>query len=99
MFTSATLGDAKGEHGPKGVEWFTGYSYLEPERRFQKGLFLPSVYDYEKRTKVFLVDDTPPLWEQHFVDKTLEEICQVTEEIKGRSSFFSVPRYALKRCP
>ena len=40
VFTSATLGNAFGNHGTKGVEWATGYLYLENERRFKSGLFL-----------------------------------------------------------
>ncbi len=87
VFTSATLGNAHGNIGSKGVEWATGYLYLPKERRFKTGLYLPSVFDYKNKTKVYLCDDTPVLWSDEFVEKTLKEVCQVTEEIGGRSLF------------
>ena len=87
VFTSATLGNAHGNIGSKGVEWATGYLYLPKERRFKTGLYLPSVFDYKNKTKVYLCDDTPVLWSDDFVEKTLKEVCQVTEEIGGRSLF------------
>ena len=36
VFTSATLANAEGDKGVKGIEWATGYSYLDPKKRFQK---------------------------------------------------------------
>ncbi len=85
VFTSATLGNANGDQGVKGVEWATGYSYLDPERRFKRGFFLPSVYDYSQKTKVFLCDDTLPLYDSNFVPQTLDPILEVIKKLNGRS--------------
>ena len=85
VFTSATLANANGDHGTKGMEWASGYLYLDPERRFKKGIFLPSVFDYENKTKVFLCDDTPSLYDQNFVENILNNLCPFIEEIGGRT--------------
>ena len=87
VFTSATLGNAQGNVGSKGVEWATGYLYLANEKRFKQGLYLPSVFDYKNKTKVYLCDDTPVLWSDDFVEKTLKEVVKVTKSIGGRSLF------------
>lgn len=85
VYTSATLGNAKGDQGCKGMEWATGYSYLDPKRRFKNGFYLPAVYDYENKTKVFLCDDTLPFYNSNFVEKTMKEIIKLICKINGRS--------------
>jgi ATP-dependent DNA helicase DinG len=85
VFTSATLGNAKGDQGSKGVEWATGYLYLDPERRFKTGTFLPSTYDYKKKTKVYLCDDTLPIYDGQFVEKTLKSIIKLIRNLGGSS--------------
>ncbi len=85
VFTSATLGNAKGDMGAKGVEWATGYSYLESDRRFKQGFFLPAPYDYENRTRVFLCDDVPKLYEAGFVPTVLKDIIPLIRDLGGRS--------------
>ena len=85
IFTSATLGNTGGDFGSKGVEWATGYSYLNPEKRFRGGLFLPPSYDYEKKMRVFLCDDVPPLFMDSFVPETLGQVTDLIEELGGRT--------------
>jgi ATP-dependent DNA helicase DinG len=85
VFTSATLGNAKGDQGAKGIEWATGYSYLDAERRFKGGFFLPPTFDYENKTKVFLCDDTLPIWDQNFVPQTMDKIGNLIRDLGGRS--------------
>ena len=87
VFTSATLANGNGDTGTKGIEWATGYSYLEPERRFKSGFYLPSVYDYQNKTKVFLCDDTPSLYDQNFVPFCLEKTFSLVRKLNGRSLF------------
>jgi ATP-dependent DNA helicase DinG len=85
VFTSATLGNATGDMGAKGMEWATGYAYLEPERRFKHGFFLPAPYDYENRTRIFLCDDVPKLYEPGFVPDVLRDIVPLIRDLGGRS--------------
>lgn len=85
VFTSATLGNAKGDMGAKGMEWATGYSYLETDRRFKQGFFLPAPYDYENKTRVFLCDDVPKLFEAGFVPTVLKDIVPLIRDLGGRS--------------
>ncbi len=85
VFTSATLGNATGDMGARGMEWATGYAYLEPDKRFKQGFFLPAPYDYEKRTRVFLCDDTPKLFEAGFVPTVLRDIVPLIRQLGGRS--------------
>ena len=85
VYTSATLGNAHGDQGSRGIEWATGYSYLEPERRFRKGFYLPATYDYEKNTKVFLCDDTPGFYESHFVESVLSPVIKLIKDLGGRA--------------
>lgn len=85
VFTSATLANSKGDLGSRGMEWPLGYLYLEPERRFKTGFYLPPVYDYEENAKVFLCDDTPNLYDKNFVPKIMEEVIPLIREINGRS--------------
>ena len=85
IFTSATLGNSRGNQGIKGIEWMTGYSYLTPQKRFRTGLFLPALYDYKNNTKIFLSDDVPLLYDQSFVETTLRPIIKLIREIDGKS--------------
>ena len=85
VFTSATLGNGKGDQGSKGIEWATGYSYLEADKRFKGGFYLPPTFDYENKTKVFLCDDTLPIWDQNFVPETMVKIGELIRDLGGRS--------------
>ena len=85
VYTSATLANGNGDTGAKGIEWATGYTYLNPERRFKTGFYLPQCFDYRNKTKVYLVDDVPPLYEARFVETTLKPVLKVIRELKGRT--------------
>lgn len=85
IFTSATLANANGDTGAKGIEWATGYAYLEPERRFKTGTYLPTTYDYKGKTKVYLCDDGPALYQQNFVDHNIKMIKPLIRNLGGRS--------------
>lgn len=85
VYTSATLGNAKGDRGIKGIEWATGYSYVDPSKRFKSGFFLPPNIDYTNNTKVFLCDDTLPFYDREFVPKTMKTISKLIRNIEGRS--------------
>lgn len=85
VYTSATLGNAKGDQGTKGIEWVTGYIYLEPEKRFRSGFYLPAVYDYQNKSKVFLCDDVPPFYDNQFIETVLTPVIKLIKELKGRS--------------
>ncbi|MBL6988512.1 MAG: hypothetical protein ISR65_01965 [Bacteriovoracaceae bacterium] len=83
--TSATLGNANGDHGTKGIEWASGHLYLDGERRFRTGFYLPAVFDYKNKAKVFLCDDTLPLYDTFFVEKTLVPIMKLIRKLDGKS--------------
>ncbi len=85
FYTSATLGNALGDQGAKGIEWSTGYSYLDSERRFKSGFYLPATYDYENNTKVYLCDDTLPFYNKEFVPQTLKPVMKLIRDLGGRS--------------
>lgn len=85
VFTSATLGNASGDAGVKGIEWMTGYSYLSPEKRFKSGLFLEAVYDYKNNSKVYLSSDTRNISDPMFVPELLKEVSQVISKMGGRT--------------
>lgn len=85
VYTSATLANGNGDTGAKGIEWATGYTYLNPERRFKTGFYLPQCFDYRNKTKVYLVDDVPPLYDSHFVETTLKPVLKVIRDLKGRT--------------
>lgn len=85
VFTSATLANGSGDTGTKGVEWATGYSYIAPERRFKSGFYLPATYDYKNKTKVFLCDDVPALYDAKFVSTILKSITPLIYELNGRT--------------
>lgn len=84
VMTSATLANAKGDLGAKGVEWATGYSYLDSTRRFKSGFYLPSAYDYKNKTKVFLCDDVPRLYAPEFVPQVIKGISGLINQLEGR---------------
>ena len=85
VMTSATLGNANGDSGSKGIEWATGYLYLKPEKRFKTGFYLPAVYDYEHKTKIFVCDDVPNFYQKDFVKVVLAPIIKLIRDINGRS--------------
>lgn len=85
IFTSATLANGTGDTGAKGIEWATGYSYLEPERRFKTGTYLPFTFDYKKNTKIFLCDDVPALYQSNFVEHNLKTIKPLIQKLGGRT--------------
>lgn len=85
VMTSATLANANGNLGVKGIEWASGHSYLGPSRRFKSGLFLEAPFDYAQKTKVFLCDDTPPLYDSLFVETVLKDVGKLIRNIGGRS--------------
>lgn len=85
VFTSATLANAQGDQGARGMEWVTGYAYLDPSRRFKSGFFLPPIYDYQNNTKVYLCDDTPSVFAPEFVPTVLSQIVPLIKKLKGRS--------------
>lgn len=85
VFTSATLANHDGSKGMAQVEWMTGYNMIPAEKRFKTGLFLDNNYDYENQAKVFLVTDTPSLYDKTFVDRSMEKIVPLIEELGGRS--------------
>lgn len=85
IFTSATLANGKGDTGARGIEWATGYTYLEPERRFKTGTYLPYTFDYKKNTKVFLCDDVPSLYQANFVEHCLNKIKPLIKALGGRT--------------
>lgn len=85
VFTSATLANSNGDTGSKGIEWATGYAYLEPERRFKTGTYLESTYDYKSKTKVYLCDDGPALYQNNFVEYHLNKIKPLIKALNGKT--------------
>ena len=85
VFTSATLSNSHGDLGAEGMEWATGYMFLEQQKRFKAGLYLPPIYDYTNKTKIFLCDDLPPMYDSQFVPSALEKIKGLIRNLKGRS--------------
>jgi ATP-dependent DNA helicase DinG len=85
IFTSATLGNEDGSVGMAAVEWMTGYSYLEPEKRFKSGLFLKNNYDYEKSARVYLCQDTPTLYDKDFIPTVIGNLSPLMRTLGGRT--------------
>ncbi len=85
IFTSATLANGTGDTGARGIEWATGYTYLEPEKRFKSGTYLPFTYDYKKMTKIFLCDDGPSLYQANFVEHNLAKIKPLIRKLNGKT--------------
>ena len=85
IFTSATLANGTGDTGARGIEWATGYAYLEPEKRFKSGTYLPFTYDYKAKTKIFLCDDGPSLYQANFVEHNLKKIKPLIRKLNGKT--------------
>lgn len=85
IFTSATLANGTGDTGARGIEWATGYAYLDPERRFKTGTYLPFTYDYKAKTKIFLCDDGPSLYQSNFVEHNLKKIKPLIRKLGGKT--------------
>jgi ATP-dependent DNA helicase DinG len=85
IFTSATLGNEDGSIGMAAIEWMTGYSYLEPEKRFKSGLFLKNNYDYEKSARVYLCQDTPTLYDKEFIPTVIGNLSPLMRTLGGRT--------------
>jgi ATP-dependent DNA helicase DinG len=85
VFTSATLANGTGDTGARGIEWATGYAYLEPEKRFKTGTYLPFTYDYKAKTKIFLCDDGPSLYQANFVEHNLSKIKPLIRKLNGKT--------------
>lgn len=85
VFTSATLANATGDSGAKGIEWATGYAYLDPDKRFKTGTYLPFTYDYKAQTKIFLCDDGPSLYQPNFVEYNLKKIKPLIRKLNGKT--------------
>ncbi len=84
-YISATLASGESGGNTQGMEWVTGYAHLAAERRFQRGLFLPSEYDYGERTRIYLCQDVPPLHDSTFVESVLRPIIPLIERLGGRT--------------
>ncbi|MCB9091791.1 MAG: DEAD/DEAH box helicase family protein [Halobacteriovoraceae bacterium] len=99
VFTSATLGNMKGDKGITNIEWLTGYNYLEPDRRYKTGFFLDPVYDYKNNAKVYFCDDVPPIYTNEYVETIISQLLPALKEIKGKSLllFSSYKRFELAR--
>jgi ATP-dependent DNA helicase DinG len=85
VMTSATLGNSTGDKGAASVEWMTGYSYLPSENRFEKGLFLPEVYDVKSKAKVFVCTDVPSLYDKDYVKTVIDKITPTIKFLGGRT--------------
>lgn len=85
VFTSATLANSQGDQGVRSMEWATGYLYLKTEKRFKTATFLPPVYNYKDKAKVFLCDDTLSISHPQFTEKTLPPVIKLIREIQGRA--------------
>ncbi len=85
IFTSATLANGTGDTGARGIEWATGYSYLDADKRFKAGTYLPSTYDYKAKTKIFLCDDGPALYQSNFVEHNLFKIKPLIRKLNGKT--------------
>jgi len=85
IFTSATLANMEGNKGERGIEWATGYTYLPSEKRFRTGLYLPPIYDYQNKSRIYLCTDVLPLYDSQFVPEIFLKIIPVIKRLKGRS--------------
>ena len=85
VMTSATLANVDGARGAVSMEWTTGHSYLDSKRRFQKGLYLPPVFNYGENARVFLCDDTPYFGSNTFVEEVLAPVSNVIRKLGGRT--------------
>ena len=97
VFTSATLANKTGSVGMPAIEWMTGYSYLNTEKRFKQGLFLDNNYDYKNNAKVLLATDTPSLYDDSFVPTVMEKLNKVIRSIGGRTLLLFSSRKRFER--
>lgn len=99
IFTSATLANADGTMGVAGVEWMTGYLYLDNGRRFKTGLYLPPTFDYKNNTNIHICTDVPSIYQDDFVPRILDKVMPLILELGGRSLllFSSKVRFEVAR--
>ena len=84
VFTSATLGNALGDQGVRGVEWATGYLYLASERRFKAPYFLPAAFDYKNNTRIFICDDVPDIHSPLYTQSILSKLNPLIADLNGK---------------
>jgi ATP-dependent DNA helicase DinG len=97
VMTSATLANMQGTIGVQGMEWVTGHLYLPPEKRFKKPLFIPPLYDYGNKAKVFLCDDVPFHQDREYVPTIMKKLIPMVEAIEGKSLFLFSSRERFER--
>lgn len=97
--TSATLANADGTEGKHTIEWVTGYNYLDPARRFKSAFFLPTIFEVQKNSKVYLCDDMGPIFNSEYVPKLMDQIIPIIRELGGRTLllFSAKTRFELAR--
>ncbi|MBF0362498.1 MAG: DEAD/DEAH box helicase [Oligoflexia bacterium] len=86
IFTSATL--TKESHVLKDfevAEWYLGYTYLNPKKRFKSSFILPPLFDYKRDAKVFICNDVLNFYDSRFVGDTLKEVIPVVKDLGGKS--------------
>ena len=67
------------------MEWWTGYSYLDPSRRFKSGYFLDPVFDYKDKSKVYLATDCPAIYSKDYVEHVCTKVFPLIKKINGKS--------------
>lgn len=99
VFTSATLANAKGDMGTTGVEWLTGYLFLDSKKRFKTGMYLPASFDYKNKTRVHICSDVPSMHSPNFVESILNQVNPLIKELGGKSLllFSSRVRFEIAR--
>ena len=85
IFTSATLANQQGSHGFRGMEWASGYLYVDPTNRFKTGSYLTPIFDYKNNAKVLLCDDLPPIYDSQFVPKMMDRVHPIIEDLDGKT--------------
>lgn len=99
VFTSATLANSSGTIATQGVEWMTGYTYINDGRRFKSGLFLPPTFDYKTQTQVHICSDVVSMHQQEFVPSILKKIIPTIKKLDGKTLllFSSKVRFEIAR--
>jgi len=87
VMTSATLGHGGIESKEIGVEWPTGYLYVDQKKRFRSTLYLPNVFNYAENAKVYLCSDVPSMHSKDFVGHILSQTKAIVEKLEGRSLY------------
>ncbi|MBF0298062.1 MAG: DEAD/DEAH box helicase [Oligoflexia bacterium] len=93
VFTSATLtrggSSAGGQNGAGAgtevAEWYLGYTYLPPQKRFKNSFVLPPIFDYKKDARVLVCSDVLNFYDSRFVGDTLKEVIPLIKDIGGKS--------------